>query len=208
MSNNLESDITLICHSFPECALFLDSQCYVKRDNILDTIEKALNDTQLVFIEGEEGIGKTSIIIQYANRHKESICLFVRSTSRWGFDPEILRYDLCNQINYILYGKELSIDQVDETYFNTNVINLSRHAKRTKKVYYFLIDGLEDLDESNIIIRDSLIQMLPLGVANFRFLITGSPELIAHSSLNRLIMKSIVLSGFTFDEAKTFLVIL
>jgi len=205
MIKKKEKDVTSICQSYPECAISLQSDYTVHRDNILDTIDTIVNsENQVVFLEGEEGIGKTSLLLQYSNKHKDTICLFVNSTNRWGFDPDILRFDLCNQISFILYDKELTAEQADDTFLNTNIIYLSREAKRSNKFICFIIDGLEGLPESNKNIRDRIIEMLPIGVPNFRFIISGLPTIISDIKRKGLITKSFTLSGFTYDETGKF----
>ena len=98
-------DLTVVCQSFPEMP-----QPEIYRENFLDTLETILESgTELVVVEGESGIGKTTLLAQFARRHPDyTLSLFTRSVSRWTCDPEILRFDLCNQIQWILRQEELS----------------------------------------------------------------------------------------------------
>lgn len=96
---NLEiMDLTKLCSSFPEIASgsALSSSRVIERDNIIDTIQTILSgETQVVGVEGEEGIGKTVLLAQFANRNSlNTISIFIRPASRWGYDPAVVRYDL------------------------------------------------------------------------------------------------------------------
>ena len=44
----------------------------VKRKNIIQTIESKLSDLDMIFIEGEEGIGKTTILHQFISNHSDN----------------------------------------------------------------------------------------------------------------------------------------
>ncbi len=53
------------CSSFPE-----SPKLEVPRTNVIDTIEDIFkNDVQVVVVEGEDGIGKTTLLSQFARRH-------------------------------------------------------------------------------------------------------------------------------------------
>ena len=53
-------DLTAVCHGFPEVS------DQVERENILDAIDTVFEgNTSTVIVEGEEGIGKTSLLAQF-----------------------------------------------------------------------------------------------------------------------------------------------
>ena len=202
-------DIISICRSFPEiapvkcCPSELSS--FVQRDNFLDSIDTIFEgDTLLIGVEGEEGIGKTYLLTQYILRKKErSICLFIKPTSRWGYDPETVRFDLCNQINWLLSQEEINTpDVVNDSLLRGLILRLQRLAKY--KTYYFIIDGLEEIADSESYIREIIIDMLPIGLPNFRFLVTGEPEKLFTNKRKSLLTKSFPLPGFTFGETEKF----
>jgi signal recognition particle GTPase len=46
-------------------------------------------------IEGGEGLGKTTRLAQFAQRHPDhTISVFIKAASRFGYDPATVRYDL------------------------------------------------------------------------------------------------------------------
>src|SRR5438874_7277102 len=90
-------DLTLACQSFPGSIAH-----EIPRDNILDTIELIFDgDSTVVVVEGAQGIGKTSLLRQFALRHcQRSISLFISPHSMLTYNPDLLSLDLCNQITW------------------------------------------------------------------------------------------------------------
>jgi len=84
-------DLTTICHSFPQMPELL-----IPRDNLLNTVERMFGgDIELVMIEGEEGLGKTTLLAQFAQWHpNRTFSIFIKAASRFGYDPATVRYDL------------------------------------------------------------------------------------------------------------------
>ena len=95
-------DLTTICSSFPNLPPNL-----ILRENILNTIETILEgETEVIIVEGEDGIGKTTILGQYAKKHSDTtFSLFTKPTSRWAYDPNILLRDLAEQLTWFLTKK-------------------------------------------------------------------------------------------------------
>ncbi len=57
-----------VCQSFPALP-----KPMIPRDNILDTLERVFqSDIDLLLIGGEEGIGRTTLLAQFAQRHRSS----------------------------------------------------------------------------------------------------------------------------------------
>src|SRR5438128_11352221 len=93
-----------VCPSFPALA-----HPQIHRDNLLTTIRMTLSgDTDVLIVEGPDGIGKTTLAAQFANEHPSStISLFISTASPYGYDLDKLRFDLCNQIHWLINGEEL-----------------------------------------------------------------------------------------------------
>ena len=193
-------DLTVACQSFPGLPL-----PEISRDHLLDTIETIFaGDTEVVILEGAEGIGKTTLLAQFVTRHPHhALSLFVRPTSLWAYNPEVLLRDLCNQLQWVLYQRELGPkDQVDEASLRLDVFELRRRARRKGEKYYFVIDGLDEVPEQ---VRTSIVAMLPFGsFPGFRFLLASCSEQLARSFSGTSSCKPFPLSRFTLDETKKY----
>ena len=167
-------DLTAICQSFPETP-----EPSILRDNLLDTIDTIFwGGIELVAVEGVDGIGKTILLTQFARKHpNHALSLFIRPTSRWAYDPGLLRKDLCNQLNWVLHNEELLNGEVPEDAVLRDLLSrLLRRARRKGELFYFLVDGLHDIPKEDKQVRDLVLDMLPLGLPGFRFLIAGELE--------------------------------
>jgi hypothetical protein len=194
-------DITAVSRSFPQ---IFPPQVY--RENILDTIDTIFEgDTQLLVIEGADGIGKTTLLTQFAKKYpNQTFSLFIKPTSRWTYDPSFLMLDLCSQINWALYQKELhELNQVDDGFLRISIFQLHRLAQ--KKPYFFIIDGLEDIPEEESHTREAILDMLPFGLSGFRFLLTGDLRQLSPVLPKEVPAKSFPLAKFILDETMKYL---
>ncbi len=194
-------DITVVSRSFPQ---ILASQVY--RENILDTIDTIFEgDTQLLVIEGGEGIGKTTLLAQFAKKYPhQTFSLFIKPTSRWTYDPSFLLLDLCSQIYWALYQKELhEPNPIDAGFLRVSIFQLQRLTRQ--KPYYFLIDGLEDIPAEESPAREAILEMLPLGLSGFRFLLTGDLRHLSPYIPRDIPAKSFPLAKFTLDETMKYM---
>jgi hypothetical protein len=190
-------DVTAIATSFPE----LPSK-QVIRENILSTLDEMFHSgIQLLTVEGAEEIGKTTLLAQFARRHATSaISLFVKPTSWFSYDLQILLRDMCNQMHFILQGKELSEDtETDESYYRQLVFGLARQAGRKNTDFYFVVDGIEEVpDEAQS--KSAIIGLLPVGVPHIKCLIATRPAYIFRYLRGEIQHKSYILSGFALEE--------
>lgn len=195
-------DLTHISQSFPAP---LDHD--VPRENVWNTVDTLFKGGwEVVFIEGSEGIGKTTLLAQLARRHPyNTFSLFIRPVSRFTYDPSNLRFDLSNQVAWLLQMKELKTpSEADEIFWESLAIQLQRHARRKNEIYYFIIDGLAELPEEAVGVRTSLLAMLPFGMTQFRFIISGDAGLLTESQQKSLRHKSLPISPFILEETHKF----
>lgn len=130
-------DLTVVCRSFPESPNF-----EIRREHLLDTIDKIFEGgTHLIVVEGVEGIGKTTLLAQYAKRYPyHALSLFIRPSSRLAYDPEYLKLDLSEQIHWILYKEIFDSKLEDESFLHTQLPILQKRAQKSFKPFYFIID--------------------------------------------------------------------
>ncbi|MBI1924586.1 ATP-binding protein [Candidatus Poribacteria bacterium] len=196
-------DLTVVCRSFPE-----SPAPEIHREHLLDTIDKIFEgNTHLIVVEGAEGIGKTTLLAQYAKRHPDHVLsLFIKPTSRLAYDPEYLRLVLSEQVHWALHKKVLDFEPLDESFLRTQWTKLQKQAQRNRETFYFIIDGLQDIPKEDLRIQDIILkEILPLGLSGFRFLLAGDLGQLSdviHKSIPR---KSFPLSGFSLDETERYL---
>lgn len=203
MGESIIMNLPVICRNFPKNPI-----PEVPRENLLQTIDKIFeSDTDFLVVEGIEGIGKTTLLSQYAKRHADNaLSLFITPISRLSYAPDYLRVILSEQVNWVLYKKRLDTESIDETFLSTQLPILQKRALRNKEIFYFIIDGLHDLPQEDLRIQDIILQeILPIGLTGFRFLISGNLEKLPNNIQKRLSCKSFPLPYFSLDETNQYL---
>lgn len=202
MSEAKVVDLTVICQSFPETPTPL-----IDRENFLDTIDALFErGTELIVVEGAEGIGKTTLLAQFATRHaNHTFSLFVRPASRWAYDPDILRFDLCNQIQWVLRQQELTlVTDANDAFWKQGLTALQKLTRRGQR-FYFVVDGLDAIPQHAHHIQDFVLDLLPFGLKGFRFLLSGDYDSLSAHTIMTVRQKPYPLSGFTLGNALEFL---
>lgn len=196
-------DLTTVCRSFPDLP-----RDPIHRENLLDTIDKIFEgDTRLLVIEGSEGVGKTTLLAQFAKRHpNHSLSLFIKPTSRLAYSPEYLRLILSEQLHWALDHELLSTDSADDSFLHTKLPVLQRRALRNRYTYYFIVDGLTDIPKEDSAVQDVILKdLLPFGLSGFKFLLSGDLNQFTGTLHRSLQTKSFPLPNFSLDESGKFL---
>lgn len=199
MAKQIIVDLTTICPTFPRLP-----QPLIERESMLDTFDDMFAaDIQVIVIEGKEGIGKTTLLAQYALRYpQQAVSLFIKPT-RLGYDPQILQFNLCNQINWIIRREELSPEDFQNNLLQIQLNHLIKIAK--KHAVLFVVDGLSEIPQHDRQIRREIIEMLPLGYNNFRFVFSGALADIAAVLPRDTRVKQQTLAPFSlYDTIKYF----
>jgi hypothetical protein len=180
----------------------------VARDHLLDSIEDLFTEgCDAVFVDGPAGIGKTTLLATFAQRaQSRAISLFLRSSSRWAHDADLLHMELCNQMHWIVRGTQLSsIREADESLFRDCLVQLQRLARGEAECYYFIIDGLDELGVIEKSAIAAILDLIPFGSGNFKFLLSGDPETILADRRLSLSTKSFRPPAFSPAEIRIFL---
>ncbi len=193
-------DLTTVSTSFPR---LLPPQ--IERENILDAIDMTFaGEAQVLVVEGPEGIGKTTLLAQFAQRHSNrAISLFIKSASHWAYDPLMLRRDLCNQLHWIMLQEELRpSENITDDMLRDYITALQRKARW--KDYYFVIDGLHEIPQENEPVREVILDMLPWSLSGFRFLFSGEATQFSKQRMQHVITKISQLPPFSPDETRRY----
>jgi hypothetical protein len=194
-------DLTTICNSFPEL-----QAPQIERQVFLDTIDDLFSTKNIVVVEGKEGVGKTTLLAQYAKRYPEyCISLFIRPANRYSYDLDILTLDLGNQINWVLNNEELGpLFEVSESLLRKYIFALGRRAHRTHEKFVFIIDGLYDIPSQDAITQEQILELLPFGNSKFKFLLSSRSEDLDIERVIKESVKAVLLGGFSLEETRNY----
>ena len=178
----------------------------IPHDNILLTLEKMLEVNTIVVVEGEDGIGKTTLLSQFADRHNANALRMFLRPLKLAYDPEILKMDLAMQIYKCIHGREPASDiPVDAALYRRLTFDLGSYARRKRELFYFIIDGLEEVRQREPLVVEQIIDLLPIGSEHFRFLIAEEVKTLPSPVTKTLSVKAYQLSGFSLDETVRYL---
>lgn len=192
-------DTTKLCRYFPPAP-----HPEIIRESFIDTIQRLFSDYSVVIVEGEEGIGKTTLLAQFARAHPEcAISVFIKPITRSSYDPDQIRLDLLNQVNWILTKSEIeNLEEIDpKDTWGKKKWELQRYARNYRQTYYFILDGLTEIPEEDSQYQDMILDLLPFESGDiFKFLISGDENKLS-PKLKRADYKTFHLSGLGLEEA-------
>jgi hypothetical protein len=128
--------------------------------------------------------------------------MFVKPTSRFAYDPAILRADLCNQMHWIVRQEEVPTSRAsDSSLYGQLIMELQRRGRKPGQRFFFIVDGLEALppDAAD---AQSLIELLPLGFPQFRFLFSGNADDLAKLMKRRSSCKGVPIRPSFFHQSR------
>lgn len=163
-------DLHSFCSSFPQ-----KTKNEIKRSNIINTIESYFsNDNNIIIIEGQEGIGKTNLLAQFSVKHCDtSVSLFIKPSSSYGYDQQLLKLDLCDQLVFFNEQTTNNFDHLNtdiDAFLKIQIYKAQKKTSRSKKTLYFVIDGLDDIPNDSQYVRKAILDLLPFDTMGFKFL--------------------------------------
>ncbi|HCZ34763.1 MAG TPA: hypothetical protein DHV26_02430, partial [Cytophagales bacterium] len=184
-----------------------DLESEILRENVISTIEKLFeSDINLVILNGEEGIGKTSILKQFAQKNKDKvISSFLNPFKEIYSSNDLLLNDLFYQLHWLINGKEFTeYPQVDLDKYRDMFFTLIRDRKRRNLDLIFLIDGLEHIQDERSI--KNILGILPIGESGFKTILSGKEDTIKRclGKLPNVISTNFHLPSFSTEETKKY----
>ena len=181
---------------------------FVKRDASIHQIEKLLELNDLIFIQGESGIGKTTLLTDfiYQNPNK-AISHFIDKNYNFTSSFDCIVDNIYRQIYFYCFNDELEESvSVDLALFNSVQSRLYKKIRQNQfkgENLYFIFDGFENLNLSQLESLFPIFDNLPWGKAKFVF--TGSNENLASLFQSKKInSKEINLMNFGINETNEY----
>ena len=163
-------DMTYFSGTFPE-----QVKHELWREIHLSLCEEKLRDNTVVCLTGEEGVGMTTFLSQFARKHGNNcVSYFYNGFDRIQLDSEVMERDITEQLYW--YANKCNcppeVRHVNEVY--TKVLRQLRQSK--EGIMYFVLDGFNDLPSEHKENICKLIEKLQWEKAHF--LLSGEKEQI------------------------------
>lgn len=181
----------------------------VMRDALMNQIDDLfLDGISLIRLDGKVDIGKTRFLCQFVARHPDqTISTFIRAESWYLHHPSFLYADVASQMFWALHGTEPPENfNREERAIRTMSFDLQRKAKKLNQLFYFVIDGVENIasgPEQQLL--PCLLRLLPMEYSQFRFLTSGDASWVPFSTLPQAQRKTLTVTGFSFLETSCYL---
>lgn len=181
---------------------------FVKRDALLHQIEKILDQNDVVYIQGDEGVGKSTLLLDFVLQNSEnSISHFVIKNYNFSYSYDCILDHIYKQVYFYCYGVECDENIiVNITLLNSiqsQLYKKIRQANFKKKNLYFVFDGFENLSISKLEILAPIFDNLPWVKAKFIF--TGNNEIVGQIfKSKKLKFKEFSLINFSIHETKEY----
>ena len=174
----------------------------IHRDHHLETFERVFaGPVDLLVLEGDEGIGKTTLLSQFAKHYpNRTISSFVTPMRYYGYDTKALRRDYSAQILSIVNPRRsFSSEDGSDGALQSLIQKLKRrHGKDT---YYFLLDGLTDIADP--IMRREVVNLLPIG-HGFPVIVSGEASLLPPELRDSPRTKTTLAVNFSLAEVQQY----
>ncbi len=179
--------LSQICRNFPVAPLVR-----IERESQLDAIESALKgNLQVIFLDGEDGIGKTTILGQLMERRPDTtVGIFIAPVGRVSYSKEFLNLAITEQLYWIFEGKRFPNNYASSSDVLKMMLRLQKFAKTTPVT--FVIDGITDipLADRQQVVNYLFAEALQLGMREFRYVISGSVEKIGLPGADRIAVQT------------------
>lgn len=185
--------------NFPELPeLILD------RSHVIGTILDVTSSGDVIFLEGDEGCGATTLLAQFCQSNAgQCFSLFIKPLSRFAYSAELLRMVLAEQFWFYVNGVPIDRESIDVTEFQNLLLKVRKKQKAA--TLYVIVDGLHQANKNDRKAIDEVFsEVLPLGFPGFKFLITGQAQFF-ESALNGARGKPCQVPRFSPEESRALL---
>jgi hypothetical protein len=172
----------------------------IDRKQYISELEELLEENQVIFLEGEEGSGKTIICQEFVRKNDEiTFSVFFNPNNKIDYSLNYFLDNIINQVAFKLGENENSEINIDRY---RSLLYKLRQKYKNKKIY-FVIDGLSE----SINLMKEIEEYLFLGQSEFRYIITGDEKKIKTEikDLNRIPSSSFKVLVISIYEIKHYL---
>lgn len=185
----------------------------IVRDNFIHTVKDLFEQgNSLVIISGDDESGKSTFLSQFAKKYPaDTIACFIKPTNKFTSGIETIIFDITSQIHFLLYGEEQPIDIVLNLQTLIDYANKLIRYTKGRRTIYLIFDGLENIENGECVHIKSILDILPIGLPNFKFIFSDYKNKTYDEFLDAFVKKGklkhspFTLAGFGLSDIEKFL---
>ena len=160
------------------------------RKQELELCEKRLEKDSILYLTGEEGVGLTTLVAQFARLHgTHCVSYFNNGLDRILLTPEFIERDIVSQLLwYVTSGKSFQLDDADRFNLDSIAYKVLRKMSQSESPLYFVFDGFDCISTEFVDGIRHLFEKFMWSKAKFIF--TGNSKRIAKLFPAKLSMRS------------------
>lgn len=181
----------------------------IHRDSYIDLISKTTDKYDIVFIDGSEGVGKSTLLLDFIWKNQfNTVSHVIETNFNYTYSYDCLLDNIYSQLYFFCFNETIDPDKkIDDSLFTSINGKLFKKIKQNKAPLYFVFDGFSELNSNQIEKLISIFDNLPWGRAKFIF--SGSKDnLKGLFSGKNLTDKEITLPNFGLNETKQYMQVL
>lgn len=147
------------------------------RKAIIELCEKRLDTNNVLCLTGEEGIGLTTILAQFAKLHStHCVSYFCNDLESMRWNPEVMEQEIVRQLYWYIKGNsgDFNIATAEGITIQSIYTKVLLEHKRRKQPLYFVFDGFDNIPSEKFETIKRIFDSLPW--AEGRFIFTGDAE--------------------------------
>ena len=199
------NDITNIAFTFPQAPVE-----EIRRDSLIQTIDDTFKEgANVVIVEGGDGIGKTTLLMQFVNDHRfNSVCYFISPQDRYTYSPLAFNYDLYQQFYFLIKQEQLP-ESEENNQLSSIRADLDRFLRKNKdRKIFIILDGLDQIQLADLNVLSNVISDLRWGKKEqVHFLISGKGEIVRTiiPSVGNITIGSVRVTSLSYNETESYL---
>lgn len=177
----------------------------VMRENLIGEIEEfTKKGHKIIIVEGNEGSGKTNLLIQLSQKYNQnSFTYFINSSCSSTYKQDYLMEDIGKQLFFYIKSEIPEYhSSITEAELGKLLFELLKNNNRKSTPIYFIIDGIDQIEKSEFELLKPTLLALPWNVNNIYFIVSGESKKILNllTNIPNNSTKTLWVTRFTFEE--------
>lgn len=159
-------DLCYLSDTFPPVPPYI-----IGRDVFIEYLETQLDgEQQVAFVDGEPGVGISTLLSQFAKKHNYScVSYFIKGVPGVFPRPSDIKKSIAKQLYFYAYGKTIESSLDNEVEIEAIYLDIIKAVRIKKDTLYFVFDGFSHFGSDALDSLRQIFSTLPWKKAKFIF---------------------------------------